>query len=316
MQRLELEEARDKINRIISEIKKAVIGKTWEIKLAVATLLIEGHLLIEGVPGTGKTLLAKSLARVFGGKYGRIQGHPDILPSDILGFHIYRLDGTKEFIPGPIMSNIVLFDELNRAPTRSQSALIEPMQEYQVTVDGLTYLLPRPFIVIATEVPAEYAMGSYKIMETVGDRFAVKIKSTYNPLDEEALIVEKSDIISEKSVKPVMSPEELLALKESLPSIVYVDKNIIYYMLNIIKYVREHESTAYGPSHRAAIHLMKIARVIALMDGRDHVIPDDVKVVAKNVIAHRVHLKEEYSVEGVTGEEIVEEALSRVPVPK
>lgn len=313
---MELSEAREKVNRILEEVKKVIVGKTWEVKLAIATLLIEGHLLIEGVPGTGKTLLAKSLARVFGGKYGRIQGHPDVLPSDILGFHVYKLDGSRRFIPGPIMSNIVLFDELNRAPTRSQSALIEPMQEYQVTVDGATYPIPRPFMVIATEVPSEYAMGSYRIMETVGDRFAVKIKSEYNPLEEEVEIIEKSDTISELNIEPVMTPKELLELEFELPSLVYVDKSIIYYMLNIIDYVRRHPNTAYGPSHRAAIHLMKVSRALALIDGRDHVIPDDVKVVAKNVIAHRVHVKEEYRVEGVTGEDLVEEALSKVPVPK
>jgi len=310
------DEASREIRDVVSAVSKVYMGKLELVKLCIAALYSGGHVLIEGYPGTGKTLLAKTIAKVISGVYKRVQGHPDILPSDILGFHVYRVTGERVFVEGPVFTNILLFDELNRTSTRTQAALLEAMQEQQVTVDGVTYKLPRPFMVIATQVPYKYARGAYEIMETLADRFAISAPSYYNPPEEEVEVVQRSDYIITIPVEPVTTPKRVLAVSRRISDLIHVSDYVVDYMVRLVNYIRYHQAVAYGPSHRATVHLLGVSRVMALMDGRDYVIPDDVKNVFTPVVAHRFKLKEEFELEGVKPESIVEEALKSVPVPK
>ncbi len=313
---VELEEAGQVLRDAVEELRRVYVGKVEVVKLAVTTLFSGGHLLIEGYPGTGKTLLAKSLSKVIRGEFRRVQGHPDILPTDILGFHVYRLDGSKEFVKGPVFTNILMIDELNRVPTRSQAALLEAMQEYRVTIDGVPYSLPKPFMVVATEVSPKIAAGAYQIMETLADRFAVRVPSYYNPPDDEVEIVRRSTMVVDPPVSPVTTPDVVFNISNRINELVHVSDAISDYIVRLVTYLRNHEAVLYGPSHRASIHLAIISRAYALMDGRDYVIPDDVKSLAVPVIAHKIRVKDEYEAEGITPESLVEEALNKVPVPK
>jgi MoxR-like ATPase len=313
---VELEEAAQVLRDAVEELRKVYVGKVEVVKLAVITLFSGGHLLIEGYPGTGKTLLAKSLSKVIRGEFRRVQGHPDILPTDILGFHVYRLDGGKEFVKGPVFTNILMIDELNRVPTRSQAALLEAMQEYRVTIDGIPYPLPKPFMVVATEVSPRIAAGAYQIMETLADRFAVRVPSYYNPPEDEAEIVRRATMVVDPPVSPVTTPDVVLDISNRINKLVHVSDAISDYIVRLVTYLRNHEAVLYGPSHRASIHLAIISRAYALMDGRDYVIPDDVKSLAVPIIAHKIRVKDEYEAEGITPESLVEEALNKVPVPK
>jgi len=221
------------IREVVKEVSKVIIGKREEVEVIVSTLFSGGHVLIEGYPGTAKTLLAKSLARSIGGVFKRVQGNPDILPSDITGFHVYSIDGRVRFVEGPIFANIVMVDEINRITPRAQSALLEAMQENQVTVDGVTYKLPQPFLVLATQIPASIGTGIYPLTETLIDRFASSIFSGYNEPVEEYEMVTRSDELVSENVETVTSPSEVVEIMEAIRRIVHVSERVVKYIVDI-----------------------------------------------------------------------------------
>ena len=302
--------------RIINEVSKVIVGKRKVIEGITVALLSEGHVLIEGYAGTAKTMMAKAFARTIGGIFKRIQFTPDTLPSDITGFYIYTITGERRFQEGPIFANIVLADEINRTTPRTQAALIEAMQEKQVTIEGVTYKLPEPFMVIATQIPMAISVGTYPLTEVQVDRFMFRLWSEYNPPDEEETIISNIDYIESLPVSQVTSPAQVIKLISYIKEKVYVDKSIVKYIVNLITHVRKHPDVALGPSHRAGISLFKAARTYAFISGRNYVIPDDVKRFAFETLTHRVKLKTEAEIEGVTPESVIEEALKTVEVPK
>ncbi len=301
--------------RVLDAVSEVYVGKRGVLEVIVATLFSEGHVILEGPPGTGKTLLAKALAAAVGGSYGRIQGNPDLLPSDITGFHVYTIEGEARLVRGPIFNNVVLFDEINRSPPRTHSALLEALQERQATIDGVTYRLPRPFMVIATHIPERLGAGVYPLDFALLDRFSAKLRVDYSPADEEGEIIAKSDYIEAVPVKPAAPPGEVVEAIEVMKR-VHVSGRVLEYITSLTAYLRNHEAVEAGPSHRASVSLYKASRALAALRGRDYVIPDDVKQLAPAMYPHRLIVKAEYEAEGLTPDKLVEEALNNVPVPK
>ncbi|MEM2240349.1 MAG: MoxR family ATPase [Candidatus Bathyarchaeia archaeon] len=302
------------VERIREELDKVVIGKS-DLKEALLVAMISGgHVLIEGLPGTGKTLLARSFAKVIGGEFKRIQFTADMLPTDVTGFYMYRPDGSSKLIKGPVFANVVLADELNRSTPRTQAALLEAMQEGQVSIEGVTYDLPKPFMVMASQLPYGYE-GTYPLTEVQVDRFMLRVWSGYPSMEEEMEIVKRIDYIEEFKVETVAKPEDVIEL-QTLARKIYVSDKIIDYITSLIAKLRGSPDLALGPSPRATIALYKGSRSLALIEGRDFVIPDDVKMLAPLVLEHRIKVKPEAEVEGITARRLVEEALKEVPVPK
>jgi len=314
MSGMDLDSAYDVINGIRENISRVVVGKDFEVKIILATLFSEGHVLIEGPPGIAKTLLSKSIAKSIEGVFKRIQGNPDILPSDITGFHVYSLDGSTRFVRGPIFANIVFFDELNRTPTRSQAALLEAMQEYQVTVDGVTYRLDKPFMVIATQLPTELGPGTFPLTPTLVDRFTVKIETGYSSPNEEYEIVTKSDYLDVKYIEPVTNVDTVNKLVSFIKEGIHIGERVAKYIVDLLTYIRSRGDIVAGVSHRASISLYRVSRVLALMDKRDYVIPDDIKLLLEPTTAHRILLKPEADESSV--KDVIQDALKNVKVPK
>ncbi len=302
--------------KIVRELKKVVVGKNDLIESLLVALLSEGHVLIEGYPGTAKTLLAKSLAKTIRGEYKRIQFTPDVLPTDVTGYYVYTIHGESIFRPGPVFANIVVADELNRATPRTQAALLEAMQERQVTIDGIVHKLPYPFMIIATQIPLTLGTGIYPLAEVQVDRFMLRIWSDYPDPREEVEILKKIDYIEELPIEAVTTTDEIARLIKIIKQTVYVDDNILNYIMNIISYLRSHEYVLLGPSPRASIALYKAARAYAFLKNREYVIPDDIKRFAREALIHRIKLKPEAELEGVKVEDIVDEALKKVEPPK
>ena len=303
------------ITRVMENVKQVIVGKPDVLELAMVAVLCEGHTLIEDVPGIGKTTLAKALARSLGCSFHRVQCTPDLLPSDITGIYFFNQKlSAFEFRPGPVMSNIVLVDEINRATPRTQSSLLECMEERQVTVDGTTMPLPRPFLVIATQNPVELH-GTVPLPEAQLDRFLLKLELGYPGEEEEDVMLLRFEHNSPlDTLPPVTSAEEILRLK-CLAQEVYVEPSVRHYVLGIIRQTRHDPAVELGASPRASLALYKAAQALALVSGRDFVVPDDVKRLVVPVLAHRLILSTEASLHNQSKESLLERIRDSVPAP-
>jgi MoxR-like ATPase len=311
----EISRVKQAADRLLNNVSKVIVGKKETAELVLVTLLCEGHVLIEDVPGIGKTMLAKAVAKSLGCSFKRIQSTPDLLPSDVTGIHYFNQKTAEfEFRPGPIMANIVLVDEINRATPRTQSCLLECMQEQQVTVDLETIPLPRPFLVIATQNPVELE-GTFPLPEAQLDRFLLRVRLGYPTKDDEGAILSRFQESNPlDSLTSVIDTAELLELQK-LCRQVYVDDSLRNYVVAITRATRSHQGIRLGASPRASLGLHLASQALAAIRGRNYVIPDDVKYLAVPALAHRLISKTEARLKGQSLETIVSEVVSTVPVP-
>jgi MoxR-like ATPase len=302
---------------VLDEIARVVVGRRPALTLILTALLARGHVLVEDLPGLGKTLIARCFAAALGCEFRRVQFTPDLLPADLLGSTIYDMQsGRFEFRPGPIFANLLLADEINRTPPKTQAALLEAMAEGQVSIDGVTHRLPDPFIVLATDNPIEYE-GTYPLPEAQLDRFTVRLELRYlTEHDEASMLRRRLDRGSaEPRVEPVVDAYELLAMRESVEQVTVHD-DVLQYVVSLATASRQHPQVAVGASPRAELDLVQLTRARALLVGRDYVIPEDVKALAVPALAHRISLRPEMWVRQVRTADVVEELLRRVPVPR
>jgi len=304
----------DVMGKIVSEVSRFIVGKKDAIEMMLVALLSEGHILLEGPPGTAKTLMAKTFAQAIGAKFSRIQMTPDTLPADILGTMVYNVRDSSFYLRrGPIFANLVLIDELNRAPPKTQAAFIEVMQERQVTIEGTPYPVESPFLVLATQIPYG-AAGTYPLTEVQRDRFAYNVRVRHASPEEEMEILARIDEIESGMVAQVADRSEVLKAIEAARG-VYVSDAVRKYIVDLIAGLRGNNALVEGPSARASIWLMKASKAYALIHGRSYVIPDDVKIVAPHVLRHRIVLRREI-LEETDEEAVIRETLKTTPVPK
>ncbi len=303
------------VNAIRRNLESCILGKSEEINRLLAALLAGGHVLLEDVPGTGKTQLVKALAKAVGGQFRRIQCNPDLLPTDITGVSIYHpKEETFLFRPGPIMANILLADEINRATTKTQSALLEAMEERHVTVDGVSHSLPQPFILFATQNPIEFE-GTYMLPEAQLDRFMMKLTLGYpDDKTERQMVMNSYADQAFTRVEQVADISDVARMQEQVRA-VHVDEAVGDYLVRVIRATRENQSVQLGASPRAAISLMTAARANAYLEGRDYVIPDDIKRLAGHVLSHRIILHTDARMNGVTTEEVIAQTIEQTNVP-
>ncbi|MBD0363853.1 MAG: MoxR family ATPase [Coleofasciculus sp. C3-bin4] len=301
---------RQRIEQLTENLGRTIVGKADAIRLVLVALLAGGHALLEDVPGVGKTLLAKSLARSIDGRFQRIQCTPDLLPTDITGTNIWnQRSGEFEFLPGPAFANILLADEINRATPRTQSALLEVMEEQQVTVDGVSRSVPKPFFVIATQNPIEY-QGTFPLPEAQMDRFMLSLSLGYPTQEEELQMLQRhQDGMRVSELSPCISTEDVLELRR-LCNQVKVERSLQEYILNLVRASRDAEEVTLGVSPRGSVALQKTAQAFAFLDGREYTIPDDVKLLAPHVLSHRL-----IPAGGRRAKSIVEQLLRSVPIP-
>lgn len=311
----DLNPAKDLAQSVAENVKKVILGKDEAVELAVIALICQGHILIEDVPGVGKTMLARSLAGSIGCSFKRIQFTPDLLPSDITGVSIYnQKSGNFEFKEGPILAQMVLADEINRATPKTQSALLEAMDERQVTVEGITHKIPSPFTVMATQNPIEYE-GTFPLPEAQLDRFFIMITLGYPSLEQELAIMRDQRIAHPiESLVAVASPEEIMSVQEAVKSI-YVDDLVREYIVRLVEGTRDREDVALGSSPRGSLALVRGAQAMSLIRGRDFVLPDDVKELAVPMLRHRIIPSAAARMQGVQSKDIVTELIEELTVP-
>jgi MoxR-like ATPase len=311
-----MESVENLASAIVDNVAKVIVGKWTTIRYAVIALLSQGHILIEDVPGVGKTMLARSVARSLGGSFGRIQFTPDMLPSDVTGVSIFNQATRKfEFQSGPIMAQIILTDEINRATPKTQAALLEAMEERQVTVDGVSYSLPRPFMVMATQNPIEYE-GTFPLPEAQLDRFMMRLEIGYPDLDQEIRILDMQQYRHPiETLEPVVEVEDVLEGQEAIKS-VYVAPAVKEYIVRLSEQTRRHPDIYLGASPRGSLYLYRTGQARAATLGRDYVLPDDIKRLAKPVLGHRLILSPNARLRDVTREDILDEILENLVIPE
>jgi len=318
-ERISLQPLQGAVANMKKEVSKVIVGQDNMVELLIVAILSNGHVLLEGVPGIAKTLTAKVLARLISAEFSRIQFTPDLMPADITGTSVFnQKKGVFEFNQGPIFSNIVLIDEINRAPAKTQSALFEVMEERQVTVDGKTYPMGNPFLVFATQNPLEHE-GTYRLPEAQLDRFYFKINVTYPSIEEETMILQKTnddkDSLIAENISPVLKPEQLKTFRELITK-VHVEENLIRYIAEVITKTRTHPALYLGASPRASICTLNSCKSLAAMNGRDFVIPEDIKTLLVPVLNHRLYLTPEKELEGTSEKLIIEEIIGSTEIPR
>ena len=303
-------------NGLMGEVAKVIIGKQENLRRVAIGILSNANMLIEDYPGLAKTLMANTFATSLGCKFKRVQFTPDLLPADIMGTYMYdQQAGEFKLRPGPLFTNVLLADEINGAPPKTQASLLEAMEEKQVTIEGITHKLPAPFITMATQNPIEQE-GTYPLPEAQMDRFMMKMSMGYPDRQEEKSILQRRKLRGKDDydIEPITSPKKVVAMQKALET-VHVDTAILSYIVELVHRTREDHRVITGATPRASQSLFKTARASAAIDGRDYVIPDDIKAVALQVVSHRIVLKPESKIRGVTGQHIMRKILSEVPVP-
>lgn len=318
-ERTDLAEFSEKVSQIKREISRVVVGQHEAIDLLLTAILADGHVLIEGVPGVAKTLLARLMSRLIDARFSRIQFTPDLMPSDVLGTTVFNMKSSEfEFHRGPVFSDLVLVDEINRSPAKTQAALFEVMEERQVTIDGLTHRMGSIYTIIATQNPVEQE-GTYRLPEAQLDRFLFKIRMGYPSVDEEVDILKRHQdnvkLTKLEDIKPVLSIDELLKMREKLQS-VYVEESLLRYIATIIQQTRTSKAVYLGASPRAAVAMLNASKASALLNGRDFVTPEDIKFVTPSILQHRLLLTAEAEMEGYTALKVAQKLIDKVEVPK
>lgn len=304
------------INQVFAEVKKAIVGKDRTLLWVFTAILARGHILLEDIPGVGKTTLALAFSKVLGLDYGRVQFTPDVLPSDITGYSIYQKEtGNLVYQPGAVLTNLFLADELNRATSRTQSALLQAMEENQVTVDGKTYRLPQPFVVIATQNPTG-ASGTQLLPDSQMDRFSIRLSIGYPaPQDEREMVLNRQKGNPLDQVQQVMTRQELIRLQEQV-ELVYIKSEMVDYAVALITATRKHPMILRGASPRATLSMTAMAKAVAFLNGRDYVVPEDVQAVFAQVIEHRLLLAPEAEAKGISANKLLQEILRKTSAPR